>query len=187
MAGPRKMKVWLERDENGQLPEIDEKKRERLTTRAFNYCVWALTQSAKTSKQLSDKMREKGCPEDILEATLVKLSSYGYLNDSEFAESFTSSKRSAGWGTRRIEMELRKRGVPDDDIAAATETEGWGGETEEDRAREFAEKKARSIPRNLDRKKRSNRLVGAMVRRGFSMDLAFQLSNELIVDDEEEE
>lgn len=179
----KKMKLWLERDEEGNLPEVSETKHKRLSDKAFNYCCWALGNSPKSTKQLEDKLRMKNCPEDIITATMAKMASYGYLDDHSFAQSFMESKRYAGWGERRISMELHRKGVPSEVVEAVLGQES--AETEEDRAREFAQKKVRSIPRTLERRKRVDRLVRAMVSRGFDMGLAFQMVNELIDEDED--
>lgn len=174
----KKMKVWLERDEEGELPELTETKRKRLTEKAFNYCCWAVGNAPKTKKQLEGKLRMKNCPEDIITSTLEKMASYGYLDDSDFAKSFMESKQHAGWGARKIRMELNRKGIDPDILNEVLEEDDL--ESEEERARDFAQRKIRSIPMTLDRRKRVDRLVRAMVSRGFDMGLAFQMVNELI-------
>jgi SOS response regulatory protein OraA/RecX len=79
-------------------------------------------------------------------------------------------------------MELRRKGVSDEDIKNATEQETWDDETEEDRARDFAERKVRSISTSGDLYKQRQRLVSTMIRRGFPMDISFKLANELVTD-----
>lgn len=180
-----RVKLWLERDEYGQLPEITEAKHKRLSEKAFNYCCWSLGNSAKSTQQLVEKMRQKNCPEDIITATIAKLSSYGYLDDQDFANSFRDSKRYAGWGARRIRMELQRKGVDPDIIDAALHEDD--ADSEMTRAREFAIKKMRSIPASLEPRKKRDRLVRAMSSRGFDMGSAFQIVNELMDSEDSED
>lgn len=178
-----KIKLWREPDENGDFADLTEKQKLRLTDRAFNYCTWSLGKSAKTEKQLTDKMRQKNCPEDIIELTIQRLSSYNYVNDEDFTTNFINTRRSMGWGDRKITMELSKRGI-DQELSASTLEKLVEDEDDYDneysRAERFAEKKLRSVNKSLDKQKRVSRTVGAMVRKGFPMGICFEIVNRLI-------
>lgn len=179
----QKKKLWRTPDEHGEFAPLSEKQIERLKTRALNYCVWALGQAPKTEFELRKKMREKNCPEDIEEETIQKLHKYEYLNDRQVAQLYISAKINARWGNRRIQQELRRKGISEDlieELFAQDEEINEEQDEEYERAYIFASRKVASMPDSLDDAKKSNRLVGALVRRGFPMDIAFKLSNELI-------
>lgn len=186
----KKIKLWREPDENGDFAPLTERQIERLHQRSFNYCVWTLGKSAKTVKQLRDKMKKKNCPEDIMDATIAKLESYNYVNDEEFSRTFIVSRRLSGWGDRKISMELTFRGVDPELVRGIFEAEeeqlDEDDETEYDRAYRYAERKVRTLPSKLDRRKKIDRTVGAMARRGFSPGIAYGIANELIAEDEQE-
>lgn len=181
-----KKKLWRTPDENGQFPELTEQQLEKLTQRAFNYCTWSLGQAPKTEHQLRQKMKEKNCPNDIMDATIEKLKNYGFINDKMFAQVFVNSKINSGMGNRRIKQELSRKGISNEmaDELLAPETFGEEEvderEQEYQRAKQVAEKKFRSIPESLDTQKKMRRLVNFIVTRGFPIDMAFDIANNLI-------
>lgn len=189
MAYGKKIKLWRTPNEDGSFDELKEKQIERLRERALNYCMWSLGNTPKTRKQLADKMREKNCPEDILEATLTRLEELRLLDDHDFAESYVRSKQYARKGKRKIAQDLRMKGIDADTIEAVLEDTDDEDETE--RARELIEKKLPGT-RRLERHKRVNRLVSNLVRNGYGMGIAFAvvneaLDNEALEDEETEE
>lgn len=181
-----KKKLWRTPDEDGQFPELTEKQREKLTQRAFNYCTWSLGQAPKTEHQLRQKMKEKNCPDDIMDATIAKLTDYGFINDKMFAQVFVNSKINSGMGNRRIKQELSRKGISNEMADELLTPETFGEEEVDEREQEYqrakqvAEKKFRSIPESLDTQKKMRRLVNFIVTRGFPIDMAFDIANKLI-------
>ena len=178
-----KKKLWRIPDEHGVFPELKQKQIEKLEQRSLNYCIWALGQAPKTEAELRKKMKEKNCPDDIADKTIEKLKRYEYINDRQVAELYISSKISAKWGNRRIRQELLRKGISEelaDELLAPDSVDDPEESEEYQRAYDFAQKKVNAMPHSLDDKKKTNRLVGAMVRRGFPMDFAFQMSDKLI-------
>jgi regulatory protein len=100
---------------------------------------------------------------------LDRLVGVGLLDDLEYARAFLAGRwrrRASGW--RRLEQELRKRGVGADDIAgarAALESE-QGGADEVAMARRVVEQSARRFA-PLDPRARRQRLYALLSRRGF--------------------
>lgn len=181
MAYGGRIKLWREPDENGDFEPLTEKQLKRITSRAMNYCLWSVNNSSKTEKQLVDKMRQKHCPEDIIESTIADLKDRNLIDDISYAKFFISSKKNMKWGDSRISRELSRKGISEEDSRALFEEseEDPNEESEEDRARQFAERKMRST-KQLDRKKRVDRTVGAMARRGFPIGISYQIINELM-------
>lgn len=188
-----KKKLWRTPDEDGVFKELTEKQHERLTQRALNYCIWSLGQAPKTEHQLRQKMKEKNCTEDIMDATIAKLHDYGFINDKMFAQVFMNSKINAGMGNRRIKQELGRKGVSAEIMEELMNPENEDDETQSEiddeyqRAVTVAEKKFRTIPESLETQKKLKRLVNFIVTRGFPIDMAFEISNKLIkgtIDDE---
>lgn len=189
VAYGKKVKLWREPNEDGVFEELTEKQIQRIKDRAMNYCMWSLGNTAKTRKQLADKMREKNCPDDIAEFTLNRLEEMHLLNDNDYAESFVRSRQYARKGKRKIAQDLRMRGIDPDIIETVLEDTDEEDETE--RARELIAKKLPGT-RHLERQKRVNRLVSNLVRNGYGMGVAFSvvndaLNNEELDEDENEE
>ena len=62
-------------------------------------------------RELSDKLRSDGFGEGVATSALDRLEEVGLVSDARFADLFVRSKISAGWGQRKIEAELGRRGV----------------------------------------------------------------------------
>ena len=179
------IKLWRTKDEDGNFPELTEDVIKRLKERAFNYCIWHLGQSNKTRKQLHDKMRERNCPEDIIESTLDKLEEMHYLSDAQYAKNFVESRQTyRNVGQRKISQDLRQKGIPQEIIESAFETNTEDDERE--RAKELLSKRLRST-RNVERQKRINRLVGYLSRNGYNGGIAFSVVMEALDAEGDEE
>ena len=133
-----------------------------------------LTATPKSVKELREKLTGKGFPETIVEKTIAKLESSGFLSDRAFAQNivtrFTQGNPS---GARKISFELKRKGVPAklrDEIL-----EGLNPEEERERAAELARNKWERFAR-LDGDKRKKRVYDFLLRRGFD----FQLVRDVI-------
>lgn len=105
--------------------------------------------------------------------TLEKLHSLSYLNDENFARNWAAARFvNRGYGPKRIEQELRSKGIREALIRdVLRETCDPGGEA--DRARSLVEKKFNS--QNLTDPKVVRRAVGFLQRRGYSSKVIFAL------------
>lgn len=181
-------KLWLIPDEYGDIPEPTEEVREKLKSKAYNYCIWALSQGDKTKKFLVDRMTVKNCPEDIIEDTITRIEELGWLSDERYAESFVRDRQEIRkTGKRKIQMELRQKGVPSDIIDEALAD--VDDEDEKERAAALISRRVHST-RNLEPRKRTDRLASYLVRNGYGPGIAFQVVREALaaenvdVDDE---
>ncbi len=77
---------------------------------AMNQALFYLGRAARTTKQMREYLLKKEHGEDIIEATLARLSEYGYLNDGEYAESFVRTRGASG-GRRKLQSSLMQKGV----------------------------------------------------------------------------
>jgi regulatory protein len=97
---------------------------------------------------------------------LEKLHSLSYLNDENFARDWAAAKFTGrGYGPKRIEQELRSKGIRDALIRDVLR-ETCDPECETDRARSLLEKKFYS--QNLADPKVVRRAAGFLQRRGYS-------------------
>ena len=93
---------------------------------AFDKALTHISATQKTEKQVREYLQGKGYLPAVCEYVVEKLRSYNFINDGEYAENYVDSaaKRKGG---RLIRMELRNKGVSDEEIDAAL------GNLEEDR------------------------------------------------------
>ena len=88
---------------------------------AFDKALTHLSATQKTEKQIRDFLAKKGYLTAVADYVVEKLRGYGFLNDGEYAESyvgFAAEKK----GGKLIRMELKSKGISDENIDAAMET-----------------------------------------------------------------
>ena len=110
---------------------------------AFDKALTHLSATQKTEKQVRAFLEGKGYLSAVIEYVVEKLHSYNFLNDGQYAESYVefAGKRK---GSRLIRMELKGKGISDENIEAAIE--GLTAEQEMETASAQLEKYMRGKP-----------------------------------------
>lgn len=88
---------------------------------AFDKALTYLSAMRKTEKQIREYLSKKGYLPEVIAYVVDKLRGYNYLNDGEYAEAYVelAAKRK---GSRLIKMELRNKGVSEEEIDGALDT-----------------------------------------------------------------
>lgn len=93
-----------------------------LDTHAYSFglqkAVTLLASRARTEKEIVDALRKNAYPETVIARVMARLNEYGYVDDTAFAGQWAASRTAKGMGTRRIRMELRQKGVDQQEIDA---------------------------------------------------------------------
>jgi len=133
---------------------------------AFDKALTHLSATRKTEKQMREYLTKKGYLPAVIAYVLEKLRDYDFVNDGEYAEAYVehAAKRKGG---RMIRMELRGKGVGDDEIDAALST--IDEETEIRTATEILQKYMRG--KNAD-KETLQKAYRYLMGKGFSYDVA---------------
>lgn len=98
----------------------------------------------------------------------------GYADDRKFAAQWAASRvRLQGYGRRRIEQELRQKGVNRETIQEAL-AEAIPLEDERETARKVADKKLRTM-RSIEPEARRRRLAGFLERKGFPHEIIWDI------------
>lgn len=154
--------------------EVKEQKSKRLSpdeafVRLASYCASA----ERAPQELRQRMQRWELDEDLQEAILDRLSREGFLSEERYARAFVHDKhRFNGWGPRRLQYELRRKGIAPEEITAAleqlaAEAEEAEEEGEESRLVQLLRAKKRSIPQGLERRKVYDRLMRFGLYRGY--------------------
>lgn len=148
--------------------------REARVVHAQDAALRMLSTSRRSRRDLEMRLRRREMDQTVIADALGRLDAIGLLNDDEFALAEAAAQlRNGARSSGAVKRRLRQRGVAGDvaDAAVASVVES---EAVDDAARceEAAQKRARQL-RSLDRKTAQRRLVGFLVRRGFSGDLVF--------------
>src|SRR5258708_9716624 len=137
----------------------------------YEYAVGALGRRMRTVAELRRLMRacvEEGASEygqTLIELVIRRLKDQGYLNDSQYAASYTSLRRdNQKFGRMRVITELKTRGVHGEVIAKAVES-AYEGVSEEKQARDYLRKKRLKKPQD---KKETARIFRQLARAAFA-------------------
>lgn len=153
-----------------------------LSQKARNIVLRQLSAAPKTRHQLAEKLVEREIPQDVIDEVLDRFEEVELIDDAAFADSWVRSRhRSKGLARRALGMELRKRGVDDQDAEAALEQ--LSDEDEWSKAHELVMRKLSrgSVPSSTDPEERKQRdrmvrrLVGMLSRKGYSPGMAFSV------------
>ena len=138
---------------------------------ALDRAVRLLAERPRSRKEISDRLSSARFDEEVISLVLYKLEKENLLNDRDFAIQWVQS-RSLKYGSSRIRGELRLKGIDDD---TATEVlESLSEEEQVMRATVFAVKKIRAQRSGDDPQKIKQRITAAIVRRGFSWNIALK-------------
>ncbi|MFI6866916.1 recombination regulator RecX [Nocardia sp. NPDC050406] len=141
---------------------------------AKDVCLRLLGDRARSRAELADRLAAKGFSAEVANRALDRLTEVGLIDDAAFAEEWVRSRHTfSGKGKRALALELRRKGVSEEDAEPALE--GISAEDERERAAELVRRKLRTLPRGLEREKVVRRLVGMLARRGYGQGVAFSV------------
>ncbi len=147
---------------------------EKELTRAQNTAYRYLSLRQRSRDEVLEKLRQKAFDDSVISAVLAALERLGYVNDREFARQWAAARvRVRGFGRRRIEQELRSKGISRD-IIGETLARLFEDASEKEIAMREAEKKLRSLTW-LEPEVRRRRLAGHLERKGFPPDIIFDV------------
>ncbi len=142
----------------------------------FDYATGALARRMRTERELRTILHRRSEPgeagERDIDAVLERLRQLNYLSDTRFAATYTRlRKEDQKLGRRRVEQDLMVKGVP----RAVVEKQVGEAYAEVDElklAREYVERKRMMRP---DGQKEQARIMGRLLRAGFSSGTVWKL------------
>jgi len=153
----------------------------------YEYAVGALARRMRTVAELKRLMRarieeaESEHGQTLVELVIRRLKDQGYLNDSQYAASFSSLRRdNQRFGRMRIITDLKVKGVHGDVIQKAVEA-AFEGVSEEKQAREYLRKRRLEKPKD---QKQVARIFRHLARAGFGSKTIFLILKKWDVDEE---
>jgi len=151
----------------------------------YEYAVRSLGRAMRSEADLRRLMLRRVEPgeqgEAAVEAVVLKLREYGYLNDAVFAETFARLRQqNEKFGVRRVRNDLQQKGVGAELIATTLEAR-YGQTDEEALAREHLERKRLRKPEN---EKETARIMRRLVGAGFSTGVISKILRQWDVPDE---
>lgn len=131
-----------------------------------------LERTRRTRSDLERRLKEKGYAPGAIAEVLDRLVEVGLLDDAEFARAWLAGRwgrRPSGW--RRLQQELRGKGICDDDIekARALLAERGSAPDEVESAAKLVAQARRRYAR-FDPQTQRQRLYALLARRGYDSD-----------------
>jgi regulatory protein len=169
------------------------KKKEPLgETALLDYAVGALARKMRTVRDLKRLMRmrvEEGeAGEQMMDRVVARLKDLNYLSDTRFAADYTRlRKENEKFGRRRVQQDLVQKGIHKE-LVASTLATAYDDVDEVALAREYIARKRMKCPEGEDAKKQAARVMGRLMRAGFSASAIVKVLREwnIEVDDTEE-
>ena len=153
----------------------------------YEYAVGALARRMRTVAELKRLMRariedaESEYGQTLVELVIRRLKDQGYLNDAQYAATFSSLRRdNQKFGRMRVITDLKARGVHGAVIEKAVDA-AFDGLSEEKLAREYLRKKRLEKPKN---QKDTARIFRQLARAGFGTKTIFAILRKWDVDGE---
>jgi len=163
------------------------KKRTYTEDELYEYAVGALARRMRTVAELKRLMRARVEDADseygqtLVELVIRRLKDRQYLNDSQYAASFSTMRRdNQKFGRRRIITDLKVKGVHGAVIDTAVDA-AFDGVNEEKLARDYLHKKRMEKPKD---QKQAARVFRQLMRAGFGAKTIFTILKKWDVDDE---
>ncbi|HZK33295.1 MAG TPA: RecX family transcriptional regulator [Tissierellaceae bacterium] len=153
--------------------------------KALNYALRLLSYRQRSEKEISDALKRKGYMNKHIENVIASCLDKNYLNDKDFARSFTNDKINLNkYGPERIKHELLLKGVSKTII---DEVVDYDRDEQYELAKEVANKKINSY-KNDKKRDIYRKMSGFLQRRGFSYDIISKVVREILneIDEKEE-
>lgn len=153
------------RKEEGISEEIIARiKNEVLVKRAKLRAMHLLNAMPRTEQQLREKLTQNEYPEDVIEAAVSYVKSFGYINDEAYIRNFIISRKNSK-SKREIVMLLGQKGLRGELVDNIVE-EMYAEESELSTIKEIMRKK-RWNPSEMEEKEKQ-KMLAYLMRKGFS-------------------
>jgi len=151
----------------------------------YEYAIGALGRRMRTVAEIKRLMRNRveAQPDGaaLIEKVVAKLKTQRYLNDTNYAESYSRlRKENDKFGRLRVIQDLKIKGVHAD-IIDSTVGAAYDDVNEEELAREFLRRKRLAKPAD---QKQAARIFRTLVRAGFPSRVIFRILRKWDVDEE---
>jgi regulatory protein len=145
--------------------------------RAYSFLLLKYRQ--RSEKEISDRLRKKKYPEEIVKETLDFLRAKKFIDDAGFARAWIKERLARAIGPRRLYQELKLKGI-DKQVIESNLSQAKEYYSETETIRELAQRRFNSL-KDLDPQAAKRRVYAFLLRRGFSADAVIDTLNQLEV------
>jgi regulatory protein len=139
-----------------------------------------LSMAPRSRQQLADKLRQRGCADDVATRVLDRMTEVGLVDDEAYAAMLVRSQQAGrGLAKRALAHQLRGKGVADETIEEAL------GSIDVDSERVLAEQVAAKAMRRLaglEPTVQARRLAGVLSRKGYPPSVVYPVVRDAVND-----
>ena len=143
--------------------------------KAKEYAFLLLKFRLRSEKELAQRLKQKGFPEELCQATVDFLKDKQCIDDHVFAKGWVASRLKKPFGLRRIKLELVQKGLEKEVIEEAF-VQAKEDYDENRIVKDLAEKRFSKL-KGIEPIKAKQRVYAYLIRRGFSPDLVGEIVN----------
>ena len=135
--------------------------------KAMNMTVRLLARRNHTRYEIVQKLKVRGFDAEVRDAILSECERLNYLDDSATARFYLQELQRKGYGTHRIRLAMKKKGLSEELIGEML-FELNSEEDELENAHRVLQNKLRSFDKEKDARKRREKIYRFLYSRGFS-------------------
>ena len=148
--------------------------------KANAYALRLLSYRERSEYEITQKMKEKGYANSIVENTMNFLKQNQYVDDKQFAAAFVENRlNKKNRGRTLIKQELYSKGVSKE-IIQKTVDEYMDPDQEYAMAMEISEKKLKTTFKDHNKKEKYQKLGLFLQRKGFNYEIISKILNKLV-------
>lgn len=152
---------------------------------ALRLAVSMLARRVCSSGEIEQRLKRTRYDSETVEMVMTRLNREKLLNDEDFSLQWAHYRTGKKFGSRRIAQELRQKGVSDADIRTALES--IDQEEEMEQAVALARKAFTRLKPGDDPRRGRQKVIAALVRRGYDWDTARSACEQVECESDEEE
>ncbi|MEK7450999.1 MAG: regulatory protein RecX [Patescibacteria group bacterium] len=146
----------------------------------YNKALKFLSYRPRSEKEIRDKLFQKKASSEVIEKVIQKLKEQKFIDDEEFAKLWIESRnRSKPRSLRLIKLELKRKGITEEQIESGIKNQESGIKTDLEQAKSLVEKRIKRL-RSLDRQKIYEKLGRFLASKGFGWDTIKQSIDEVL-------
>lgn len=147
-------------------------------SQAYNYALRLLKIRPRSENEIRFRLSQKKYSQDVAETLIKSLKDLGYVDDFNFSVSWVREGINRPLGLRRLEFELRQKGI-DKEIIESVLTQAKKEHPEREIASNLVKDKFKKIiTKEIDHKIK-RKIQGYLLRRGFSPEIIMDVLENL--------
>ena len=152
------------------------KNNKSLALKARSYAFLLLKYRQRSEKEISDRLKKKKFPEELIKETIFFLQEKKFIDDLAFSRAWIRERLAHSIGPRRLKQELKAKGISEE-IIEDNLREAQESYSETETIRQLVESRLSRL-RNVDPRTAKRRVYGYLLRRGFSPEAVIDTINQ---------